>query len=110
MAKSLDFNTLPKRYLTVTLADENKTTLMIGTPTKQIMDDMIVLQNLKDNVDVGTEVMDELYGACARIMNRNKGGIRIEKELLEEIFDFEDILIFFNAYTNFISEINQSKN
>ena len=113
MAKPLNFNNVKKQYLTVTLADENKTTLMIGTPTKQIMDDLIVLRDLKESVDEGeadAEVMDGLYSACARIMSRNKGGIPIEKSLLEEIFDFEDIMIFFNAYMNFVNEINQSKN
>ena len=112
MAKSLDFNNVPKKYLTVTLADEKKTTLIIGTPTKQIMDDLIVLRDLKDGMgeEADSEVMDGLYSACARIMSRNKGGIKIEKSLLEEIFDFEDIMIFFNAYMNFINEINESKN
>lgn len=113
MAKPLNFNNVKKQYLTVTLADENKTTLMIGTPTKQIMDDLIVLRDLKDSVgeeEADSEVMEGLYSACARIMSRNKGGIQIEKSLLEEIFDLEDIMIFFNAYMNFINEINQSKN
>lgn len=113
MAKTLDFNNVPKKYLTVTLADENKTTLMIGTPTKQIMDDLIVLRDLKDSVGeegADSEVMDGLFAVCARIMSRNKGGITIEKELLEEIFDFEDITIFFHAYMDFVNEINKSKN
>lgn len=113
MAKPLNFNNVPKKYLTVTLADKKKTTLMIGTPTKQIMDDLIILQDLKDSVGeegADSEVMDGLYSACARIMNRNKSGIKIEKALLEEIFDLEDIMIFFNAYMNFINEINESKN
>ena len=41
-------------------------------------------------------------------MSRNKGNIKIEKELLENIFDIEDIMVFFKAYMDFVS--SQAKN
>ena len=111
--KSLNFNNVKKTYLTVTLADENNTTIMIGTPTKAIMDDLVLLQSgletiSEDNANV--DATDELYSACAKVMSRNKGGIKISKEFLEEIFDFEDIMIFFNAYMDFITEVTSGKN
>ena len=113
MAKALNFNNVKKTYLTVTLADEANTTLMIGTPTKAIMDDLVALQDSLDNIsdeEASTEATDELYGACAKLMSRNKGSIKISKEYLEEVFDFEDIIIFFNAYMDFISEVTSGKN
>lgn len=113
MAKALNFNNVKKTYLTVTLADEANTTLMIGTPTKAIMDDLVTLQDSLDNIsdeEASTEATDELYSACAKLMSRNKGGIKISKEYLEEVFDFEDIIIFFNAYMDFISEVTSGKN
>lgn len=113
MSKSLNFNNLKKKYLTVTLADEKETTIMIGTPTKAIMDDLMLLKSnfeaLSDN-DVDTDVTNELYNACARVMSRNKGGIKITSEQLADIFDFEDILIFFNAYMEFVTEVTNTKN
>ena len=54
--------------------------------------------------------MNDLYFTCARLMSRNKGGVKITKEFLEDIFDFEDILIFFNAYMDFIHGVTGSKN
>ena len=41
-------------------------------------------------------------------MSRNKANIKIEKELLEDILDVEDIMIFLKTYMEFIS--NQTKN
>lgn len=111
MAKSINFNNVKKQFLTVTLADEKNTVLMIGTPTKAIMDDLTLLQESMDSEsDTNNEVTDDLYNACARVMSRNKAGIKITKEFLAEIFDFEDITIFFNAYMEFIDEVIGSKN
>lgn len=111
--KSLNFNNVKKTYLTVTLADENNTTIMIGTPTKAIMDDLVLLQSGLETIsedDANVDATDELYSACAKVMSRNKGNIKISKEFLEEIFDFEDIMIFFNAYMDFITEVTSGKN
>lgn len=113
MAKTLNFNNVKKTYLTVTLADENNTTLMIGTPTKAMMDSLVDLQESLNNVsedEASTEATGELYSACANLMSRNKAGIKITKDFLENIFDFEDIIIFFNAYMDFITEVTSGKN
>lgn len=113
MAKPLNFNNIKKRYLTVTLADEKKTTLMIGTPTKAVMNELILLQSnfesLEDG-DANEETIDDLYITCAKVMSRNKGGIVVTKEYLEEVFDIEDIMIFFSAYMDFVGEIAEEKN
>ena len=113
MAKPLNFNKVKKNYLPVTFADENETTIFVGTPTKAIMDDLTILQASIDEInedgadEAGT---NELYEACAKIMSRNKTGAKITKEFLETVFDFEDIIIFFHAYMDFISEVINSKN
>lgn len=113
MSKPLNFNNIKKRYLTVTLADEKQTTLFIGTPTKAVMDELICLQSELETLaddETNTEAMGDLYRACARVMSRNKAGISISPEYLAEVFDFEDILIFFNAYMDFLGEITNEKN
>lgn len=112
MSNTLDFNKIKKKYLTVTLADENNTTILIGTPTKAIMDDLMSLKtSLKAMTDeADDETMDELYDICAKIMSRNKTNKKIEKEHLENVFDFEDIIIFFNAYMEFVTTLSSEKN
>ena len=114
MAKALNFKTITKRYLTVTLNDEKGTTLMIGTPTKKVMDGLLVLQETFKGVEDGDEVaksmMDDLYQACADIMSNNKTRSRVSVDMLSDIFDFEDIFLFFNAYMEFVEETVASKN
>ena len=112
MANTLDFNKIKKKYLTVTLSDEKQTVIMIGTPTKAIMDELMSLQTTISGMtgDATEEAMDELYEVCAKLMSRNKTGKVIEKKLLENIFDFEDIIIFFNAYMEFIGTLSNQKN
>ena len=109
--KALNFNNIAKKYLTVTLSDEKKTTLLIGTPTKAVMTELISLQErLSDTDNNNVEAADGLYDACAKVMSRNKGGITITSDYLAEIMDYEDIMIFFNAYMNFIDEVSGEKN
>lgn len=112
MAKALNFNNLKKQFLTVTLPDVKNTTLLIGTPTKAIMTELVNLQESLTAVtdDNSAEAADGLYEACAKIMSRNKAGINITSEFLGEIFDYEDIMIFFNAYMEFIDEVSGTKN
>lgn len=113
MSKTLDFNKVTKQYLTIKLNDENNTTLMIGTPTKKVLEELLLLEGSLEGVQedsAGLEEMDNLFYSCAKIMSHNKGGIKITKEMLEEIFDFEDIILFFRSYMNFISEVMGSKN
>ena len=111
--KALNFNTVTKHYWNITLSDEKKTTLLIGMPTKAIIDDLSALQDSieeYDNNKTNTQSGDDMYEACARMMSRNKAGIKITKEFLAEIFDFEDIVLFANGYTAFVDEIVNSKN
>lgn len=110
MTNSLNFKTAKKTFLTVTLIDG--TVLLIGTPTKRVFDALTTIQNgLKADVsDIDDNTLDEIYEACAYAMSRNKAGKVITKEYLEEIFDIEDILLFFNAYVNFIETLTDQKN
>ena len=113
MAKTLDFSKVKKSYLPVTFADENGTTIFVGTPTKAIMDDLTILKASLDEIDedgTGDTGTGELYAACAKIMSRNKTGAKITTEFLETVFDFEDIVIFFRGYMEFISEVINQKN
>lgn len=106
---SLDFNKMKKQYLTVTLNDENQTTLMIMTPNKNILDEIIEVQGSLGSSDE-IENIDVLYEICAKAMNRNKGGIKITEEFLESIFDIEDTTIFIKAYMEFVTKQIQEKN
>lgn len=114
MSKLLNFNNVKKRYLTVTLADEDQTTVMVSSPTKKVLSAIVGLKDtlteVENNENISEEALDDMYSLCAEVMSHNKGGIKIERELLEDIFDLEDITIFFNAYMNFVNEGTVGKN
>ena len=110
MVKPLNFNKVKKSFLPVTFADENETTILVGTPTKAIMSELSRLQESIDDVNGEETNIDDLYEACAKSMSRNKTGFHVTVEFLEKVFDFEDIKIFFGAYMDFIDEVIRSKN
>lgn len=111
MAKTLDFTARKKEYLTVKLADEKKTVLMIGTPTKEILEEFIEInEKVSDEDGVDKETLNDLYRICARVMSFNKGGIKITDKYLAGFFDLEDIMVFFNAYSDFMEAVTNSKN
>lgn len=109
MAKTLDFNTLKKQYLTVTLTDEEKTKVMIIPPTKKVLNDFLSMKESLSG-DIGDQAIDELYGLVAKLMSHNKVGKVITKETIESTMDVEDIIVFIRAYTEFIAEVTNSKN
>ena len=112
MSKSLNFNKITKKYFTVTLPDEKSTTILVAMPTKALLRELTGLKidaNIVNDND-GLGALDEIYHICARLMSRNKVNVKITKEYLEEIFDFEDILIFLKEDMGFISEAISVKN
>ena len=112
MAKILDFNKIKKQYMTVILPDEKKTTLLIGTPTKNLMSELEIIQSNLVAIDNGDDsvVIDELYSASAKSMSLNKAGVKITKGKLEKLFDIEDLVIFFSEYMEFVTSIANQKN
>lgn len=107
--KSLDFNKVKKNYFTLVLNDENQTKLLLMTPTKKLLTELSEM--VPDDVDNASEEdLTELYNLSARLMSRNKQGIKITGEQLEDILDFEDLIIFMNAYTDFIVSLSNEKN
>lgn len=110
MGRSLDFNNIRKKYLTVTLADEAKTVLLIGTPTKAVLDSLLNMKDALGDENLTDDAIEDLYEICSKIMSRNKTGRVITKEAVQEIFDFEDIIVFIRAYTEFINEVSSAKN
>lgn len=109
MTKALDFNTLKKKVLTITLADEAKTKLLLTTPSKKVIDDLLRVQDsLSGEVDDG--VINDLYELVTNLFNHNKTGKHVERETVEELMDLEDIIVFIGAYTDFLAEVTNSKN
>ena len=111
MVNVINFNNVTKRYLTVTFADANNTVITVCTPTKALFQELVELaKNISSNTETNLDAIDDLYIVCAKIMSRNKEGVEITKDSLEENMDFEDIITFFKAYMTFVKEISKLKN
>lgn len=109
---ALNFNKINKKKFTVTLNDENNTTLILLNPTKQIMDNLIEIYTKSDEMsDINEkEQIDYIYQTCVEILNRNMNKIKISKNVIEEIFDMEDIGILMEEYFKFVSNQTLEKN
>ncbi len=110
MSKSLNFNNVKKQYLTITLRDEEQTTIMVGTPTKSDLTELATMYDDLKNGENDIDQIDDLYILCAKLMSRNKGGIKITAEHLSDCMDVEDIMLFINAFMEFVNELANAKN
>lgn len=117
MARQLNFQKVKKEFLTITFNDDRK--ILVRQPTKKIMDQLGDLGEAISEVDVDNgeatenndrESLDIIYGMCAQIMTNNMAKERIEVDYLSEALDVEDLILFFNAYTEFIGDLDQVKN
>ena len=107
----LDFNKTRKKYLTIVLPDKAKTRIQVLTPSKaQLTELSTLLPDASGNVLPSEEDLAALYEFSAGLMSRNKTGAVITKEQLMDCLDFEDLMQFFETYTNFVVEIASSKN
>ena len=110
MSESLNFTTINKQYLNVTLADENNTTISVCMPTKALLRELTAIKIEINEAEDKFEALDVLYDVCAKTMSRNRDGVAITREFLEEIFDFEDIVIFLKKYMDFVTKVAGRKN
>lgn len=108
MAKSLNLKNTDKPFLSVTLPDGK--TLLVGTPTKRIFDELTGIQNNLDENAPDNDSLDAIYNVCSLILSRNKTGKEITKEYLEETFDIADIILLFKSYVEFVQSLKFSKN
>lgn len=98
----LDFTKVQKRVLNVKLADGN--VILVRMPTKRMFDLIIEMQNTLSALEIAnTEQVDYVYQMAAELLSNNLQGKKIEKEYVEKLFDIEDIMIFFNAYVDFVT-------
>ncbi|MBR3690849.1 MAG: hypothetical protein IKL97_07120 [Eggerthellaceae bacterium] len=108
---SLDFRKTKKNYLKVTLNDDAETNLSIMQPTKELFERMVAMSEEVANISGSDlEALDEVYGVCAELMSRNKEGLIVSKSNLEATLDFEDIVMFLQAYSAFVAGIVHGKN
>ena len=108
MAKMLDFTKTRKPTLPIKLSDD----LMVHvyTPSKALLEEMIDAQDQIGNMANDMESVDQFYDLVARLMSNNKTGRKLTGEEISDLLNVDDLIVFFYAYTEFISEQTNSKN
>ena len=107
------FNTMKKASLEIILNDERQTKIHLYTPSKKLLTELVGLSKGLSTITDDTndiEDIDQLYAICAKVISRNRENITISSDKLESIFDMEDLIIFLEAYIEFMAEIQSSKN
>ena len=114
MAKTLDFNTAKKPALKVRFKDEKKTMIEVLMPTVAMIK---ALQEHYSTLVSAVETCDQdsvrsSYDLMAMLMSCNRSGKKITgKELMEKYkIEIDDLILFEQAYMEFIEEQEKEKN
>lgn len=104
MAKELNLRNTKKSFFTLTFVNGKK--ILVKMPTTKIVNELLNVQNNVENA----ENLDEVLSALSSALSNNMARKNISKEYLANQLDFEDIVMIFRAYMEFVEEAANSKN
>lgn len=114
MAKTLDFNLVAPPTLPLVMRDDNHTQITITYPNEGMIEELMAVaprmqEMLQEDEDLATPVV---YDLAARLMKHNKEGLQVTVDDLRGKYrmNLELLLVFFNAYLDFLGELNNAKN
>lgn len=114
MAKTLDFNKVNRPVLQLIMQDEARTEINVSTPTESLVEELKEMLPELERVLAPGDKDSTLaaYDLAARLINCNRSLVRVtgEELLTKYHMDLESLLIFYGAYTDFITEIQEAKN
>lgn len=114
MAKNLDFNSVQRPTLVLTMKDAAKTKIRVSTPTEDIVEKLQTVSHELNEVLANGDgaSIRATFDLAAQLISCNRDGIRVTAEQLRDEFnlDLEDLVIFFSAYIDFVEEISRAKN
>ena len=113
MAKTLDFNALKKPTLPLVMQDEQRTKILVSTPTQGLVEQLEAAGPEIAMFDGGdVEGIKAAYGLAARLMSCNLSGLQVTAEDLRDKYKLNlyDLMLFFGAYNDFLAEIESAKN
>ena len=114
MANVLTFNRHRPPILPVELMDDDNTVINVVPPTVDLQEELRAklsdLQALLTGDDDEKRVA--LFDLAARLMSCNRNMRKISPEELRKVYrvDEEDLVVFFNAYADFLSGLEHAKN
>lgn len=114
MAKTLDFNALKRPTLPLIMQDEQRTKILVSTPTQGLVELMDAVGRDFDSLyeSGDAEGIRAAYDLAARLISCNLTGLQVVAEDLRDKYKLNlyDLMLFFGAYNDFLSEIENAKN
>lgn len=114
MANVVNFNRHRPPILPVELLDDENTVIHVTPPTVDLQDELRArlpeLNALLNGDD--DEKRTALFDLAARLMSCNRNMRKITAEQLRTVYriDEEDLIVFYNAYANFLADLENAKN
>lgn len=114
MSKGIDFTTINRPTMPLTLRSDPPVALRIKFPTEGQMKGLeqagIALNKLAEGEN--NDLVDALYTFVAALISNNRECRTVTVNDLKGKYDvaLEDIILFLNAYAEFINEVSSSKN
>ena len=114
MANLLDLNNSMKYVLPVKLTDAAQTVVLVTPPAEKWVEALERdLPDLLPKLNTGDkDATDHCYKLVAELLNFNRSGLAFTAENLKSTYNFNffDLLIFLQAYMDFVSGIANEKN
>ena len=114
MAKTLYFNALRLPKLPLVMGDAEKTNIIVTAPSEGLVEELQSagpeLQKIMESND--SDGIMACYDLAARLISCNQSGLQVTAEELRGKYalDLYGLIFFFNAYSDFIIEIQNAKN
>lgn len=112
--KPLDFNLIVPPTLPVVMRDPDRTKIDVMAPTEGLVEELEAVgaamkEALESNVE---ESIPALYDLAARLISCNKQGLLVTAEELRDKYrlNLEALIVFYNAYPDFLNEVAGAKN
>lgn len=114
MNKTLDFNSIKKPTLTLTMPNEERTVIRVTTPTVELVEKLAANEKelTKKLKAPDKEGVEAAFALAAEYISINKDGITVTAADLRGKYGWgvDELIVFFSAYKDFIETIESAKN
>lgn len=114
MSKTLDFNVLVPPTLSLVMRDDEKTEITVTAPFEALVEELQAVAPVMEEALRSEEAtaVPVIYDLAARLISCNKQGLKVTADDLRGKYrlNLEALVVFYNVYLDFLSEITNSKN
>ena len=114
MAKTLDFNALVPPTLPLVMRDAEKTEIIVTAPLEALVEELQAVAPVMEEALRSEEAtaVPVIYDLAARLISCNKQGLQVTADDLRDKYklNLESLVVFYNVYLDFLSEITNAKN